>query len=207
MIPKIIHQIWIGEKSPPYDLMDTWKNISNFEYCLWTEKELDKLQMISRDKYNYFYKNKKFYGCADIARIEILYQYGGLYIDADTKRLKDLPDIWFNYDFFAVRTHDNAQHWNYRVANGIIGTLPRGNIISSYRTRVNQSRKIEPCWKTIGGTCLTDIITSQEEKNNTLILEPYTFFPVTIKGKKDSRYSEAYAIHLWGSKTKKVYKS
>ena len=25
-IPKIIHQLWIGPKSPPTKLMDTWKN-------------------------------------------------------------------------------------------------------------------------------------------------------------------------------------
>ena len=27
-IPKIIHQLWIGNKAPPTKFMDTWKNIT-----------------------------------------------------------------------------------------------------------------------------------------------------------------------------------
>ena len=44
-IPKIIHQIWIGPKTPPTKLMDTWKNKhekEGFEYIRWTEDEMKK---------------------------------------------------------------------------------------------------------------------------------------------------------------------
>ena len=39
MIPKIIHQIWIGPKPAPTNLMNSWKNKHpDFEYILWNEQ-------------------------------------------------------------------------------------------------------------------------------------------------------------------------
>ena len=40
-IPKIIHQIWIGNKPRPEKLMDTWKEKNpDFEYKFWNEENL-----------------------------------------------------------------------------------------------------------------------------------------------------------------------
>jgi mannosyltransferase OCH1-like enzyme len=40
-VPKIIHQIWIGPKPPPTNLMDTWKNMNpDFKYILWNEQRI-----------------------------------------------------------------------------------------------------------------------------------------------------------------------
>ena len=45
-IPKIIHQLWIGSKPPPINLMNTWKNKNpDFEYICWTEEEMIKRNM------------------------------------------------------------------------------------------------------------------------------------------------------------------
>ena len=42
-IPKIIHQIWIGNKPPPINLMNTWKEKNpDYEYILWNENEFIK---------------------------------------------------------------------------------------------------------------------------------------------------------------------
>jgi hypothetical protein len=61
MIPKILHQIWIGPKPAPTNLMKTWKDKHpDFEYILWTEQEIqrrnlsltctEKIDMISEIK-------------------------------------------------------------------------------------------------------------------------------------------------------------
>lgn len=205
MIPKIIHQIWIGEKLPPQDYLDSWK-ITGFEYILWNEENLNKLEMTNRDKYDYYYDKKIYYGCADIARVEILSQYGGLYIDADTLRLKDLPSEWFNYDFFAVKAYDDPQ-WDIRITNGIIGASINNSIIRDYKEKIQTATKIMPCWSTIGGTALTKVIKEKYINDPmVLILEPWTFYP-KWKHTVHPRASEAYATHIWGSKTKKLYKS
>ena len=41
MIPKIIHQIWIGNLEPPISLMNSWKNKHpDFKYILWDEERI-----------------------------------------------------------------------------------------------------------------------------------------------------------------------
>lgn len=199
MIEHIIHQIWVGDKLPPTDLMNTWKS-SDFEYILWDEISLNKLEMINRDKYDYFIKEKIYYGAADVARVEILYNYGGLYIDADTEKIKDFPTEWFNYDFFAAKVPSGL------ITNSVMASKKQGNLISEYRNKILLSKKIKPCWNTIGAKLLTDIITNCNYQNDILVLEPYTFYP-NYRGIIDKNASSAYANHRWGSKTKYLYKS
>ena len=48
---------------------------------LWNEKEINKLTMINRTIYDL---EPTLRGKSDIARYEILYQYGGIFLDADS---------------------------------------------------------------------------------------------------------------------------
>ena len=45
MIPKIIHQIWIGPKELPIKPMNTWKNKHSdlMQYIRWNEEEFIKM--------------------------------------------------------------------------------------------------------------------------------------------------------------------
>lgn len=205
MIPKVIHQIWVGDKNPPEEYFETWKRLPGFKYELWNEEKLQSLVMLNQSKYDYFIERKIYHGAADIARVEILYNYGGFYVDADTKRLKLLPDEWFEKDFFAVQAYDHHK-WDYRITNGHMGSVKGGDLIAEYRKRIYNAEKWQPCWSTIGGTMLTNIITENyQEDPNTLILEPYTFYPVDMKGNVLSNENDAYAKHIWGSKNKELY--
>ena len=82
-IPKIIHQIWLGPNKRPDIWMDSWKNdyinkYPEWTYKLWTEKEINEINLTNKKQY----ENEKFYnGKSDIARYEILYQFGGVFID------------------------------------------------------------------------------------------------------------------------------
>lgn len=85
-IPKIIHQIWIGDKAaPPKQWLDTWsvnfmQQNPGYTYVLWRDEDLENLQMRNRALYD---AEKTLPGKADIARYEILHRYGGVYVDAD----------------------------------------------------------------------------------------------------------------------------
>ena len=83
MIPKLIHQIWIGPKPAPSKLMDTWKEKHpEFEYIRWSEKELNDRSM-PLSCINRIQEIEEINGKADIIRWEILYHYGGVFLDAD----------------------------------------------------------------------------------------------------------------------------
>lgn len=99
-IPKIIHQIWLGSEFPPkyQAFQNSWKKYHpDWEYRLWTEKELATFPMKHRALFdasiNYGEKS-------DIARYEILYQMGGLYVDTDFECLKAFDILHNCYDFY-----------------------------------------------------------------------------------------------------------
>jgi len=203
-IPKIIHQIWVGPKDPPMNWINTWKDIG-FEHILWDEDKLTSLEMINQSKFDYFMENKIYYGAADIARLEILNNVGGIYIDADTERLKNFPEDWLDYDFFAVQGHNKEGKWNYRVTNGVIGATKNNNVIKKYIDKITVAKKIMPCWKTIGGSMLTTVLDDFKTDPTVKILPAYTFYPNSSWGYIDPRANEAIAKHRWGS-TKGLYK-
>lgn len=211
MIPKIIHQIWLGSKPIPNKFIDSWK-IPNFEHVLWREKELSNLNMVNRDKYQTLLENKTYYGAADIARVEILSKFGGMYADADFENLKPFPDEWFNYNFFSGGT-GNKLDPDFRAGNSLFATKSESDIILEYRSRIKKTQKIHPCWKQIGGSLLTKVLINLDiNRPDLLILPPLTFYTVTIKGKvletndqNDPRISQAYARHFMASKNSKIY--
>lgn len=95
-IPKIIHQIWIGltpdkhlewAKNNFKESINSWKKYHpNYKYILWTENDIfkmfaDKFPDVL-EKIKYIKKNDKII-VVDIARLCILYIYGGIYSDLD----------------------------------------------------------------------------------------------------------------------------
>ena len=95
-IPKIIHQIWIGPKPKPTKFMDTWKEKNpDFEYICWSEEEIEKRQIVFKcqEKID---EIEEINGKADILRWEILYKYGGVFLDADSICIEPIDDELLN---------------------------------------------------------------------------------------------------------------
>lgn len=94
MIPKVIHYFWFGggELSPIMKkCIESWKvfapdyeikewNESNFDinYCQYTKKA---------------YEEKKYAFVTDVARLDIIYRYGGIYMDVDVELLAPIDDL------------------------------------------------------------------------------------------------------------------
>lgn len=204
-IPKIIHQIWIGPKSEPTRFTKSWKHIKGWKHMLWDEKAINTLTMKNRKLFDYYMNKGIWYGAADVARLEILEQYGGVYIDADTKLLRKWgTQPFLKTGFFAVRANTAPQK-HYRVANGVMGSVKGHPIISEYISRMGKAKVVEPCWSTIGGTMLTEIIEGHLDDQDVMILEPYTFYPYNSRGYRSPNANKAIAKHYWGS-TKGSYK-
>ena len=94
-IPKKIHQIWIGHKAPPIIWCDSWRKryrsqYPGWEYKLWTDAEVAKMKLRTKE----FYDKESMFQCkADLLRLEILWEEGGIYIDADM--------VWFHIQLCA----------------------------------------------------------------------------------------------------------
>lgn len=104
MIPNILHQIWIGQQMPnaQKEIMLSNKRLlnDNWVYRLWTNKDLTKQNFPNTWKYiqKSFSEGKKrgkiwYAQISDLMRYEILYHYGGVYMDAGIQLVKQLDDI------------------------------------------------------------------------------------------------------------------
>ena len=103
MIPKKIHYMWLGGKEIPRNLqlcIDSWKKYCpDYEIVQWNESNYD----IGKNKYmKMAYENKKYGFVPDYARLDILYNYGGIYMDTDVEVVRSLDDLLYQSAFCGV---------------------------------------------------------------------------------------------------------
>lgn len=83
MIPKVIHQVWIGPRPVPEEYIDTWRELADrtgWKHHLWREEHAEEIVTISKPVFEEW---NHLHGRANLYRLEILYKYGGVYFDAD----------------------------------------------------------------------------------------------------------------------------
>lgn len=93
-IPKIIHYCWFGGNPLPdsaKQCIDSWKKYCpDYEIKRWDESNFD----IYCCRYvREAYQEKKWAFVSDYARMDILYRYGGVYLDTDVEIIKNLDSI------------------------------------------------------------------------------------------------------------------
>ena len=122
-ISKLLHQIWIGPKPMPNKFMDTFKDKHpDFEYIRWTEAEIDR-RGIKFECMNAINRMSEINGKADIIRWEILYQFGGIFQDADSVCIEPFDDTFLEKTAFAGFENETAREG--LVATGTMGFPPK----------------------------------------------------------------------------------
>ena len=100
-IPKKIHYCWFGKNVKPQSAIkciESWKKFfPDYEIIEWNETNFD----INFNRYaREAYKVKKYAFFTDVARLYIIYKYGGIYFDVDVEVIKSFDDILKNNDVF-----------------------------------------------------------------------------------------------------------
>jgi mannosyltransferase OCH1-like enzyme len=152
-IPKVIHQIWIGNQNKrPSKMMQTWidKNPS-WEYMLWSEDNIPTL--INKQ---HFRNMREYSGKADILRYELLLNYGGFYIDADSVCLKPLEDWLCDNDSFAC--YENEILRGELIANGYLAATKNNELMGLLVEELKQIKNINEyrAWIVSGPVLLTN---------------------------------------------------
>ncbi|HAY34802.1 MAG TPA: glycosyltransferase [Ignavibacteria bacterium] len=98
-IPKIIYTTWISDKDLPvkfYKYIESWKRIlPDYEIRMIT------LENAPRNRFSDIcINNKKFAVAAQYARIQRIFETGGLYFDVDVEAVKSFDDL-LDYEMFA----------------------------------------------------------------------------------------------------------
>lgn len=97
MIPKVIHYCWFGGGEIPEKdkkCIESWhKFCPDYEIKLWDESNYD----VKKNQYMYeAHQSKKWSFVSDVARLDIIYHYGGIYLDTDVELVRSLDDLLEN---------------------------------------------------------------------------------------------------------------
>lgn len=94
MIPKIINYCWFGRGKYPAIVLkciESWKKYCpDYEIKLWNEDNYD----VYKNSYlKEAYESKKWAFVSDFARLDIIYNEGGFYLDTDVELVKSLNTL------------------------------------------------------------------------------------------------------------------
>ena len=101
MIPRLIHQIWLGESGGPSpgaafrEAAATWRDHHpDWEYRLWGAADIDRLFTSRRPDLHALYRAYPHWvQRADAARYLILHYYGGVYADLDVRCVRSFNGV------------------------------------------------------------------------------------------------------------------
>lgn len=118
VIPKKIHYMWLGGNPLPDKLkrcIDSWeKYCPDYEIIEWNENNYD----IGRHKYMSQAYDAGAYGfIPDYARLDILYNEGGFYLDTDVELIGSIDDLRYQEAFCGV------EKWQVVNFGGLSGAV------------------------------------------------------------------------------------
>ncbi len=120
-IPKIIQQVWFGGQVPEkfHALQQSWQDHHpDWEYRLWTDSDIPGLKLHNQKLFD---EAEDYAQQANIVRYEVLYRYGGVYVDMDFACFAPLDHLHYAYDFYVGISNEPVLVLN----NAIVASKPR----------------------------------------------------------------------------------
>ncbi len=199
-IPKIIHQIWVGDQTKrPVEMMETWKEKNpTWDYRFWSEENMPKLRNQAQ-----FDAMNELAGKADILRYELLYDHGGFFIDADSVCVNPLDDFFTENKAFCC--WENEQIREGLMSNGYFATEKNSPLAERLIARigtypVEEVAKLPnlTAWQVVGPVLLTETVRSMPECGMNVYPSHY-FIPRHYTGLQYEGNDKIYAEQYWGS--------
>ena len=215
-IPLIVHQIWLGSPLPKKfnKWVKTWQFMGRqWKYKLWTDHNVKKLKLVNQVLFDL----EKNYGAkSDILRIEILYQFGGVYADIDFQCLNpSMFEVLNHYYDFYIGLHplDLLKYYQFGVVNALIASVPGHPVLKGYIDELpNQydPKNFHGVPFRTGPHFFNKMFFKYTNKMfKDIVFPPSFFYPLGYdqikelspeeKNKKQFVKPESIAIHWWGS--------
>lgn len=204
-IPHIIHHIWLGSELPQkyVPFINSFKKFNpDWKFILWDEKKILELPDFKFKKE--FCKISNFGTKSDIARYEILKQYGGFYFDTDFECLKSLDEIADTSSFVAgLQFYDQPG-----FGNAMMASAPDTFLINEIlrNLKPTNSSDVMEVMRGTGPCLITDLFKDNLDKmdSSVALLPAEYFFAVpnsectrVVEAKAEYVSDKSYAIHYW----------
>ena len=200
-IPKILHQIWIGPKPAPTNLMVSWKEKNpDFEYIYWNEAEIAKRGLTFRCA-KQIDMISEINGKADIIRWEILYKYGGVFVDADSICIEPFDEYFMSKTAFATYENENVR--SSLVATGTMGFVPEHSLCKDIIDWIHSDESAVDiqnyrAWFSVGPACLTRFLNTGKYRDFS-VFPSHCFLPIHFTGPKYEGHKKVYGYQEWGT--------
>lgn len=202
-IPKIIHQIWLGSPMPEEFevLQQSWIEYHldrGWIYKLWTDEDVAQLQLYNQE----FYDATDNYGVkSDILRWELLYHFGGVYVDMDYECLHALDELHYTYDFYtALQPLDTSF---IQLGAALVGSRTDHPILKHCIETIKDDWHHKGAPKKTGPVHFTKSFyaCAGQDGNKDIAFPAFYFYPLGCQQQKYDK-SEwikkgAFAVHWW----------
>lgn len=189
MIPRTFHRIWLGDAALPHEYNRYWSHLMalhpGWRFQTWHEPPV----LINLDVYD---EVASVASKADVLRLEVLYQFGGVYLDCDVEPLRS---------FEPLRADGAFAGWEDRrnLCNAVIGAEQChpaiAELIDALPAWAHAHRGDPPNQRT-GPALLT---ATWKDRADVRLHPKDAFYPYRWDENDPGTYPEtAYAVHHWG---------
>ena len=202
-IPKKLGHIWIGDKQPPLEWMETWKQKHpDWDYQLFDNSCLSSRRWRCEAQINEYMKRKQYSGVSDLMRYELLWEQGGFLPEADSICLRSVDELFVLPSLYTAYQHETK-------APGFVSPFYASGPGNSFLAQIlNELSQLQPDrllrpFKSVGNRALRDLI--KKWNPDVSIFPSYFFNPGYFKGERYNGDGPVFAEQFWGT-TKGLYK-
>jgi mannosyltransferase OCH1-like enzyme len=196
-IPRLIHRIWFGPEPPArvVELETAWREMNpGWSVHTWREWDLPVLR-----NQLWFDAAEHPAAQADIARLELLYRFGGVYVDTDLTPLRPIEPLIAEIEFF-IGAEDHQ--W---LGTAIIGSRPQHPFLTMLIDGIGPSILAHPGEEPNVQTGPKYVTASHLEYARNASAPPVAIFPAALfypyhfsePERRNGPFPEAYAVHEW----------
>ena len=191
MIPKIIHYCWFGKNQKTNEILEciaSWKRTCpDFEIKEWNEGNF----LVGDFPFaKQMYHEKKWAFVTDYARLQILYEHGGFYLDTDMLLLQSLEPLTHHACVLGEESVGT-------ISAGMIGAEARHPFIKACKDFYDENTQSLITIPRV----MSQVFETYTDKANIKIYPPKTFYPFDSEHIKEFHGqdlgTEVIGVHLW----------
>ncbi|MDC0959773.1 glycosyltransferase [Planktomarina temperata] len=198
MIPKKLHFVWVGDESKrPDNCIQSWAKLNpEYEIVIWGNTALAEYSWVNKKHMDAMY-SRELNGVADLMRYEILFNEGGIALDADSLCLQPLEDWLLEPAAFAAWEHEHIRPG--LIAAGAMGAEPGNEFFGACVKRLSKKWRVtnKRAWKTVGPQLITDV--HKETRYDLTIYPAHFFYKSHHSGWKYTGSGPCFSDQFWGS--------